>query len=77
LSPGVKPYPLDVCIVGGEKLGSMGVPATLIYQGQQVKFCCSGCQPEFEANPAKFLQKISALTKSVAPQNTNTNTQKQ
>ncbi len=77
LPPGVKPYPLDVCIVGGEKLGSMGVPATLIYQGQQVKFCCSGCQPEFEANPAKFLQKISALTKSVVPQNTNTNTNTQ
>lgn len=75
LPANVKPYPLDVCIVGGEKLGSMGTPATLIYQGQQVKFCCSGCQPEFEANPAKFLQKLSALPKSAAPQTINTNTQ--
>ena len=31
----------------GTDAGSMGEPATLIYQGQQVKFCCSGCQPEF------------------------------
>lgn len=75
LPPGVKPYPLDVCIVGGEKLGSMGEPATLIYQGQQVKFCCSGCQPEFEKDPAKFLKKLSALTKSAAPQTQNTQKQ--
>ena len=77
LPPGVKPYPLDLCIVGGEKLGSMGVPVSLIYQGQQVKFCCSGCQPEFEASPAKFLQKLSVLPKSAAPQTQNPNTQKQ
>jgi len=68
LPPGVKPYPLNVCIVGGEKLGSMGEPATLIYQGQQVKFCCSGCQPEFEKDPAKFLKKLSALPTDAAPQ---------
>jgi len=42
-----------------------------------VKFCCSGCQPEFEANPAKFLQKLSVLPKSAAPQTQNPNTQKQ
>ena len=68
LPPGVKPYPIDVCIVGGEKLGSMGVPVSLIYQGQEVKFCCSGCQPEFEKDSAKFLQKLSALPTSAAQQ---------
>jgi len=75
LPPSVKPYPLDVCIVGGEKLGSMGEPATLIYQGQQVKFCCSGCQPEFEKDPAKFLKKLSALPSSATPQTQNTKKQ--
>ena len=69
LPPGVKPYPLDVCIVGGEKLGSMGEPVSFIYQGQQVKFCCGGCQPEFEKDPAKFLKKLSALTTNAVPQN--------
>lgn len=72
LPPGVKPYLLDVCIVGGEKLGSMGEPVSLIYQGQQVKFCCSGCQPEFEKDAAKFLKKLSALPTSAAPQTQNT-----
>lgn len=76
LPPGVKPYPLNVCIVGGEKLGSMGEPVSLIYQGQQVKFCCGGCQPEFEKDPAKFLQKLSALMKNAAPQTQSTNTHK-
>ena len=71
LPPGVKPYPLDVCIVGGEKLGSMGEPVSFIYQGQQVKFCCGGCQPEFEKDPAKFLKKLSALTTNAVPQNPN------
>lgn len=71
LPPGVKPYPLEVCIVGGEKLGSMGEPVSLIYQGQQVKFCCGGCQPEFEKDPVKFLKKLSALPSSAAPQTQN------
>lgn len=75
LPPGVKPYPLEVCIVGGEKLGSMGVPVSRIYQGQEVKFCCSGCQPEFEKDPAKFVQKLSALPTSAAPQTPNPNKQ--
>lgn len=76
LPPGVKPYPLNVCIVGGEKLGSMGEPVSFIYQGQQVKFCCGGCQPEFEKDPAKFLQKLSALMKNAVPQTQNTNSPK-
>lgn len=71
LPPGVKPYPLAVCIVGGKKLGSMGVPITLIYQGQQVMFCCIGCQPEFEKDPARFQQKISALPSSAASETQN------
>lgn len=76
LPPGTKPYPLNVCLVGGEKLGSMGEPVSFIYQRQQVKFCCGGCQPEFEKDPAKFLQKLSALMKNAVPQTQTTNTQK-
>ncbi|MFA6544126.1 MAG: efflux RND transporter periplasmic adaptor subunit [Limisphaerales bacterium] len=75
LPEGVKPYPLNVCIVGGEKLGSMGEPISLIYQGQQVKFCCGGCQPEFEKDPAKFLLKLSAPAKGAASQTQNSQKQ--
>ena len=55
---GAKPYPLDVCIVSGNKLGSMGTPITKVYQGQQIKFCCAPCVEDFDANPAKFMTKL-------------------
>lgn len=57
-SGGAKPYPYDVCIVSGNKLGSMGTPITKVHQGQQVKFCCEPCVEEFDENPAKFMAKL-------------------
>jgi len=59
-SDAVKPYPLETCIVGGSKLGSMGEPVVLVHEGQEVKFCCESCQPKFKADPAKYLAKLSA-----------------
>lgn len=58
-SASAKGYPLDVCIVSGEKLGSMGEPIVLVHQGQEVKFCCKSCKPDFEKEPAKFLAKLA------------------
>lgn len=55
-------YPLDVCIVSGEKLGSMGEPTVINHEGQQIKFCCDNCQPKFENDPAKYLGKLDAPT---------------
>ena len=55
-----KPYTLDVCIVSGEKLGSMGEPITIVHEGQEIKFCCDSCPPKFKKDPAKFLGKLEA-----------------
>lgn len=55
-----KPYPLEVCIVSDEKLGSMGDPVVKVVDGQEVKFCCKSCLPDFEKEPAKFLTKLAA-----------------
>lgn len=55
-----KPYPLDVCIVSGEKLGSMGAPVAYVHEGQEVKLCCKSCLPDFKKEPAKFLAKLAA-----------------
>jgi hypothetical protein len=55
-----KPYPLDTCIVSGEKLGSMGKPHVIVKDGQQVKFCCAGCEDDFNKEPDKFLKEIAA-----------------
>lgn len=54
----VKPYTSDTCIVTDNKLGSMGDPVSMIYNGQEVKFCCKPCVKKFTANPAKYLSKL-------------------
>jgi len=54
-----KPYPLQVCIVSDEKLGSMGEPVVIEHEGQQVKFCCDHCIPKFKEDPEKYLSKLS------------------
>ena len=54
----VKPYPLEKCIVSGEKLGSMGAPYVLTNGTQEVKFCCKGCLKDFNKDKAGFVKKI-------------------
>lgn len=58
--PTAKPYPLKVCIVSGEALGSMGEPMKFTYKGQEIKLCCKGCDKKFQAEPDKFIEKIAA-----------------
>jgi YHS domain-containing protein len=58
LPDGVKAYPLDTCLVSGEKLGDMGDAVVIIYQGQQVKFCCDSCVPKFNKDPKRYLAKL-------------------
>jgi hypothetical protein len=60
-----KNYPLEVCVVSDEKLGSMGKSPEYIYrvEGQPdrlVVFCCSGCDEDFLKAPAAHLAKIDA-----------------
>ena len=57
------PYPLDTCVVSGDKLGGdMGKPIVFIYRtngiNQEIKFCCSDCPPKFQANPDKYMKII-------------------
>lgn len=58
LAADVKPYPLKVCVVSGNKLGSMGKIVTKVYGDQEIKFCCKPCVKKFDANPAKYLAKL-------------------
>ena len=53
-------YPLETCVVGKGPLGSMGDPVEIIAGNRLVRFCCAGCKPEFEKNPAKYLAMIDA-----------------
>ena len=37
------PYPLDTCPVSGKKLSPTDEPSVKLYEGREVRFCCSGC----------------------------------
>ena len=52
------PYTLTTCPVSGQALGSMGEPVIYSYQGREIRFCCTGCVSQFEADPAEFIQKV-------------------
>ena len=54
-----KPYPLDVCIVTDNDLGSMGEETSIVYEGQVIKFCCKPCEEKFRKNPARYLVKLA------------------
>ncbi len=64
-------YPLDTCVVSGEKLGEMGAPIDYIHKeagkpDRLVRFCCKMCIPKFKKDPAKYLKLIdeAATTKT-------------
>lgn len=54
----VKDYPLDTCVVTGEKLGGMGDPVDYVFGDRLVRFCCAGCIKDFKADPAKYIAKL-------------------
>jgi hypothetical protein len=55
-------YPLTTCVVSGEKLGEMGKPVVLNYQGTEVRFCCNDCVKTFKKDPEKYLAKLKAAS---------------
>lgn len=52
-------YPLETCMVSGEKLGSMGDPINLVVGNRLVKICCAGCEKTVRADPAKFIDQLN------------------
>jgi YHS domain-containing protein len=51
---------VSTCPVSGEKLGEMGPPVSIDYQGKKVAFCCDSCIAKFQKDPAKYLAKLPA-----------------
>lgn len=58
-------YPIDFCLVSGEKLGSMGAPVTLEYEGRTLKFCCAMCIGSFQDDPEGYLKKLDEATQTL------------
>lgn len=67
LAPGS--YPLEVCIVSGKRLGSMGEPILKNYDGREVRLCCPACGAPFEADKAGYFKK---LDEAIAKQKSTT-----
>ena len=63
-APGFKPYPLDTCLVGGEKLGGMGQPFVFKFEGREIKFCCKGCITDFKKDSGKFMARLAEADKN-------------
>lgn len=53
-------YPLETCLVTGEPLVEDGkdVATNVIYGNRLVRLCCSMCEQEFKADPAKYIAKL-------------------
>lgn len=54
----IERYPLQACMVSGEKLGSMGSPVDIIVGNRLVRLCCGGCEKAVRANPEKYLEQL-------------------
>ena len=57
-APKTDTYPLDTCVVSGQKLGAMGDPVKYDYKGREVRFCCQDCIAKFNKAPDKYLAKL-------------------
>jgi YHS domain-containing protein len=57
-------YPLETCLVSGQKLGSMGDPVEYVAGDRLVRFCCKGCVKQFEKDPQKYLSKLDEESNS-------------
>lgn len=64
--PAAPAYPLDTCVVSGEKLGSMGDSYVLEHKGQQVQLCCKSCLKKFNKDPDAYVAKIKAAAAAKA-----------
>ena len=42
------------CAVMGQKVADVSKATKSEYKGKTYYFCCAGCKPEFDKNPAKY-----------------------
>jgi hypothetical protein len=56
--PKIKPYPLEKCLVTDEPLDEWDDMQTIVYKGQEMKFCCEMCLKKFNKNPVRYLSLL-------------------
>ncbi len=57
-------YPLDTCIISGDKLGGdMGDAVNFVYKNRLIRFCCPGCKGDFKDNATTYLDQLDEAVK--------------
>jgi len=51
-------YPIDTCVVSGEKLNSKGAAVNFIYGNRLFRTCCNDCKTEFLADPKELVAEL-------------------
>lgn len=59
----IKPYPLKICLVSDEPLDEWDDMQTMVYQGQEMKFCCTMCLKKFKKTPQKYISILAERNK--------------
>lgn len=54
----VASYPLDVCVISGKKLGSMGDPIQHLFEDVLVQLCCKGCNKKAIAAAPALAERV-------------------
>jgi hypothetical protein len=65
-SGSARPYPLDTCLVGDEKLGDPDDIVILQHEGREVRLCCPACIDIFKKDSAKYLRKLDEAERKQA-----------
>ncbi|MFN0059255.1 MAG: hypothetical protein ACKVX7_12415 [Planctomycetota bacterium] len=60
-------YPIETCVVSGEKLGGMGEPVNMVIGNRLVRLCCGACKKAVMADPLTHLAKLSGDGKGKKP----------
>jgi len=59
-APVAKPVVVLTCPVTGEKIASIkDASGSSTYKGKTYYFCCGGCKPAFDKNPAKYVKEAA------------------
>jgi YHS domain-containing protein len=56
---------VDVCPINGEKVADLKTADKSVYNGVTYYFCCAGCKPKFDKDPAKFAKASASNVKEV------------
>ncbi|MCA9278575.1 MAG: hypothetical protein H6815_07945 [Phycisphaeraceae bacterium] len=60
-------YPIQQCIVSGEPLieHDKDIAKNIVYGNRLVRLCCSACETKFNADPAKFIERLNKKTAEI------------